>query len=218
MNERERRFNYFQPWGFGWTRTSLVSRPSTTVSVAAFLFFTKFLLRDKPFLFLSRRNLYIFSCEGSYKWCHLTQMAWKSKKRFRGDRTFPPCLVRLSLRAVTAFKHTWNDRNMFSQAIAFLRFLIRFSSATLFFINCRFHPPKHEHAVDDDERKVSFWLVEERKLFLFFQLLSFFFSVSKSFICFFRERRVLCPFLMIIWFSSFSLRRSNCWVVKCYVA
>lgn len=173
--------------------------------------------------FLISTEIYTFlhaNCEGSYKWCHLIQMAWKSKSVLEeiAPSSLPFCA--LIARAVTAFKHTWNDGNMFSQAIAFLRFLIRaffsFRCFRLFFINCRFHPPKHEHG--DERKKVSFWLVngdEEEKVP---GAASSFSGVSKSFICF-SVKRALCPFLMIIWFL-FPLQplRSNCWAVKCYVA
>lgn len=56
------------------------------------------------------------------------------------------------------FEHTWN---MFSQAIAFLRFSYPTLSLSLTFINCQFHPLKHEHTTRMGNK--SFVLISEEK-------------------------------------------------------
>lgn len=90
--------------------------------------------------------------------------------------------------------------NMFSKAIVFLRYLIRF-----FFINCHFHP--HEHELDE---KKSFVLISEESE----DKVSLLFGVKKFYL-FRRQKRLMSS--LDDYLISFSFE-SNCWVVKCFTA
>ena len=124
------------------------------------------------------------------------------KERSVVERIAPSSFMVIA-RAVTAFEHTRDDGNMFSQAIAFLRFLIRF-----FFINCHFHPQEHEQ----DERK-SFVLIsveskDEEKVSPLVGV--------KKFYLFRRQKRLMSS--LDDYLISFSFG-SNCWVEKkCFTA
>lgn len=147
---------------------------------------------DKPFCCSYRWNLYNFSCESSYKWCHLIQMAWKRREKNCVERIAPFFMVNIA-RAVTA-SEVWTYLLETKGTCSRRQLLFYVFLSISFFINCHFHPQEHEL----DERK-SFVLISEESE----DEVSSRFGVSKSFICFV-DKSVSCPLLMIIWFLFLS--------------